>query len=654
MNAVWWWSGLLLWLASFVFGLTRPNAHPHTRRGLPWGGGIPTPVPAASIGPVNWSSLSPSIYTPQVYVRQGTAPTSLKTATTASSSRITPAVVDWRNRSGVSYITTAQNQGVCQSCWAFAVAALIEAQVRIEHGIWTKRSEADVHDRLGASCESVGNAEETLAFVSGQGADFVNLTNPVPPGIADWPCDPYEATLHGYFPCNDRSGRTTNIPWYQALGLVEDQKRWIHEYGPLIATFELYEDFKPTSDGGAYVWDGKSARAGNHIALVAGYDDEKKAWLVKNSWGSIWGDKGFIWVAYGTGNIDNWTKYGITNVNPDPWAKQRHQSGNMMQSGNGKTHRNFELLLAAVNNNTSETSLTHISRDGTTSNWSIVNEIAKGENYTRLRGQPAVIGTSFNRDFPLCRTWDLVSTIAEQEIDGYPGLVQSDDSNLVLVVKHSDGSLDEWQKGPESSTWNFKSTIANSSSNPIAQSGPSLVKSNVNLDIYDTTSTSHGNLYVVAVLADGTMQLFWRTGTPTSQWTPGDVFGSNIPADTPPVMIQDFFSTPNESSIGGFQLVAAVNGSVQHWIRDNGDILSEPPLVEGRGRWVMVYDAVGTRIKHVWSLVQGSFYGKMHMITEGDDGRFSYWEWDGKWELVEVLLDVGDELWPRSVTVNGG
>lgn len=169
--------------------------------------------------------------------------------------------------------------------------------VRIEHGVWTKRSEADVHDGVGAACESTGNAEETLAFVAGQGSQFVNNTNAPAPGIADWPCDPYEATLHPYEHCADRAGRATHIKWYQAIGVIEDQKRWLDQYGPLVATFVLYNDFgswKPTSADSVYSYDGTSASTGNHLALIVGYDDNKKAWIMKNSWGKGWGWNGFV------------------------------------------------------------------------------------------------------------------------------------------------------------------------------------------------------------------------------------------------------------------------------------------------------------------------------------------------------------------------
>ncbi|KAJ4287032.1 hypothetical protein N0V88_007796 [Collariella sp. IMI 366227] len=548
--------------------LANPILHP---RQLPW----PDPVPASSIGPLDWSSIPPSLYFPPH------SSSKLKVAASAS----LPATVDWRNRTNLNYITTPQDQGQCNSCWAFATTALIESMIRIEHGVWSKRSEADVHDMAGAACESVGNAEETLAWVAGMGADWVTDPSKLPPGVADWPCDPYKATVHGYEHCWDRRGRATFIPFYRAMGEVEDQKR------------------------------------------------------------------------YGDANIDAWTKYGLSNVNPDPWTRKRHQSGSMLQSGNGETHRNFELLISERS-----TGFSHVSRDGDSSKWSKVADIQGS-----ILGQPAILGTSFNRDLHVVgvdkdktlrqweysqtgKKWSEISTIQGKDIDGFPGVTQGDGSGLVMVVKHSDGTLNEYQQTPNSTTWTLtNSPIASS----IAQSGPSLVQSNINLDIYNLQSASRGNLYTVAVRSDGKLQLFWRPGQDKATWSTGEVFGEEIPLNTPLVMIQDYFNTVDETSVGGFQLLVAVNGNVQHWERINDDIGTKAPVEGNQGKWKLK-ETVGAGVKHVWALVQGSFRQKMHMITEGTDGSMSYWEWNGNWAVVEKLPALNDRGWANSEPVTGG
>ncbi|KAK4164126.1 hypothetical protein QBC43DRAFT_289359 [Cladorrhinum sp. PSN259] len=633
MIRTWAWLSVQLLLLSAT-GHARPN-----RQKLAW----PSPVPASSIPPLDWSSVGPPLYSPPATsARETTGKISTSNKASIFNSPV-PSAVDWRNRSGVNYITTAQDQGVCQSCWAFAVTALIESMIRIEHGIWSKRSEADVHDGTFAACDSTGNAEDTLQYVAGMGIDFIVNPERGTPGIADWQCDPYEATFHPYEHCADRSGRVTYIPFYQALGGIEDQKRWLNEYGPLVVTFALYEDFwewKDEKGEKVYKYNEIARETGNHIALIVGFDDAKQAWIIKNSWGPNWGNKGFVYIAYDTANVDFWTKYGLTNVNPDPWSRKRHQSGNMMQSGNGKTHRNFELL---VNSPNTSGIITHLSRDGDTFQWSTVSTLPPPPTSDLLlRGHPSILGTSFNRDFHAVavdantntlqqwiysqsdKKWSHHATISSHNITGLPGFAQADDdSALVVVVKHGDGSLNEWRQAPNTSTWTFSSCIAKEG---IAQSGPALVQSNVGLEMYSPHGNSSGVMYVLAVRTDGRMQLFWKEKRQTGgAWKAGEVFGDGIKGESPPVMMQDFYGTKNELDEGRLQAVVAVAGKVQHWVR------------EAEGKWEMV-DEVGTGVKHVWSLVQGSFAGRMHMITEDADRSLDYWEWaEGSWAVIERL-----------------
>lgn len=37
---------------------------------------------------------------------------------------------------------------------------------------------------------------------------------------------------------------------------------------------------------------------GGHAMLIAGYDDDRRAFLVKNSWGRRWGIEGYCWIPY--------------------------------------------------------------------------------------------------------------------------------------------------------------------------------------------------------------------------------------------------------------------------------------------------------------------------------------------------------------------
>ena len=159
----------------------------------------------------------------------------------------------------------------------------MESMVRVQHGVWSKRSEADVHDGMGIDCETGGFTQLAISWAAGNGK-----------GIADAKCDPYDADDRLYFPCADRSGRALRVPAYQTLVTVAQQKRWLNEVGPITASFKVYRDFDSwTPAKGVYKYDGKSAYRGKHAVLIVGYNNIRGCWIVKNSWGPTEGDNGF-------------------------------------------------------------------------------------------------------------------------------------------------------------------------------------------------------------------------------------------------------------------------------------------------------------------------------------------------------------------------
>ena len=194
----------------------------------------------------------------------------------AVAKRSLPSSVDWRSYAGWPWLATIQNQDPCGSCWVFAATALVEAQTRIEHGIWAKRSEADLHDQMGVSCQQGGGPDFALNWAFSNGD-----------GVADPQCDEYTNTDKPWLVCGDRSGRAVRIPEYVSLNDVNDQKEWLVNVGPIAACFIVYWDFwnwnftAPT----AYKWDGTSKVDDSHCILIVGYDDKIGGWLFRNSWG---------------------------------------------------------------------------------------------------------------------------------------------------------------------------------------------------------------------------------------------------------------------------------------------------------------------------------------------------------------------------------
>jgi len=52
----------------------------------------------------------------------------------------------------------------------------------------------------------------------------------------------------------------------------------------------------------------------NHAIVITGWDDNRNAWRIKNSWGEWWGEDGFGWVEYGASGI------GIGSMAVEPYT----------------------------------------------------------------------------------------------------------------------------------------------------------------------------------------------------------------------------------------------------------------------------------------------------------------------------------------------
>jgi hypothetical protein len=528
-------------------------------------------------------------------------------------------IVDWRNRWGWPWITTIRDQNGCEACWLFASVALVESMVRIEHCVWPWYSEGDGHKGMHATCCQCGNAENAL--------DWIKNNSLADPGCFAWPvtasgCSgcggtggaPYDVVA--YTPTADRSGRSVRIPAYTHVGSVSDQKTWLDTVGPLVCGLTVWTDFFYYGSGvyhkQATVGGNPNKVEGGHVMLVVGYDDTLNCWIVKNSWGTGWGDGGFGKIGYGEVDIDSNAKIGLTGVNPDPWTKRRQHNGGMLESGNGATHRNFELLATSPGG-----AIQHWWRDNSAPGFPWHKGPAFGNDAAVC---PTFISTTYNRNFEsvhLTTThrlhhwwfqqpggpWHDGGVFGPSDAIGVPGFIQGNynaPGNFEVVVLTKDSKLTHcWRNG---GGWHVGVKFGSN----VAYSGASLIQSH-----YGT----QGNFELVCVLASGKMQHWWRDNDHGMVWNAGPEFGSGI--GSPPCMIEGSYGAGNEKAVGNFELCVATGGSVQHWWRNQSDLLWRQSATFGHD------------ILAVVSLIEGSYGFNLEVIVLRTDNQLQHYWRDG-------------------------
>lgn len=85
--------------------------------------------------------------------------------------------------------------------------------------------------------------------------------------------------------------------------MMESIKKSLTENKPVVIAMEVYDSFQYAVKNVTKTnfWNGvKDKYLGGHAITVIGYDDTKNggAFELMNSWGTYWGDEGFIWIKY--------------------------------------------------------------------------------------------------------------------------------------------------------------------------------------------------------------------------------------------------------------------------------------------------------------------------------------------------------------------
>lgn len=204
-----------------------------------------------------------------------------------------PARFDLRDVKGQSYVTPPRFQGASDACVAFAANAALESTILMQAndpGRSIELSDAQLYYCYGPGKKNEGwwppKALEALKKgVTDSG------TYPFFPGFGQ--CSSCESLPRDW---NLTSTRLTG--WHEIeKGDPSKIKEWIRTRGPVITPMIVYWDFYFYIRGVYHHEDTKEKP--NHAVCLIGYDDNENAWIAKNSWSSLWGERGYFRIAYG-------------------------------------------------------------------------------------------------------------------------------------------------------------------------------------------------------------------------------------------------------------------------------------------------------------------------------------------------------------------
>ena len=221
--------------------------------------------------------------------------------TFSSSASGAPATIDWRTKGAV---TSVKDQGQCGSCWSFSSTGAVEGAWAISKGQLTDFSEQELVDcatgiSYGSHGCNGGQMEGAFKFVIENGQCTLSS---YPYTAKDGTCQKCSAVAH-ISSCsdvkpNDQLSLKAAVAQQPVAVAIEADTRYFQSYS------------------GGILDSASCGTSLDHGVLAVGYGEEngQKYWLVKNSWGTTWGDKGYVKIA----RSDSTNDAGICGIAMDP------------------------------------------------------------------------------------------------------------------------------------------------------------------------------------------------------------------------------------------------------------------------------------------------------------------------------------------------
>ena len=208
-----------------------------------------------------------------------------------------PSSFNWQNINGTDYTTSIKDQSPAPTCEAFGLCSALETKMQYNFQKRYLPDLSEIHLWFNAG----GNITRGYVSLTDAANYLMNY------GVPDEGCCPDPHRNFDYFPFSlpEWKNRTVKITeWGWIDNNITSIKQALIQHGPLVICISVWEDFM-WYFGGVYHhrW---GPRVGGHVVTIVGYDDSQQCWIVKNSWGTKWGEDGWFRMAYDADMITAW------------------------------------------------------------------------------------------------------------------------------------------------------------------------------------------------------------------------------------------------------------------------------------------------------------------------------------------------------------